>query len=125
MNRDGRRSKQSDNDDHQEEQQFQQLLGVHLDEWDRSMQPDIPSVESITKLVREQKKELGRRHMRELLLFWLVSACVLSGLLLLWVSSIAIFVAVQILAFTAAAVFVMLFIVKGREGRRPKWSDGK
>ncbi|SFT17035.1 DUF5345 family protein [Paenibacillus sp. BC26] len=128
MNRDedGKQGKKKrDIGDHQEEQQIKQMLGVHLEEWDRSIQPAVPSVESITNLVREHKKELNSRYRRELVLFWLVSAFVLSGLLLLWLSSVMVFVVIQILAFAAAAVFVFLFMIKGKEGRRPRWSDGK
>ncbi|WP_308636070.1 DUF5345 family protein [Paenibacillus silvisoli] len=89
----------------QEEEQFRQLLGVHLEGWDDRMQPGIPTGEAMTALVREHKQEMRVRFRRELLLFWLVSILVLGGMMLLLLSNVVLFAVFQAIA-VAVGVFV-------------------
>ncbi|RAP73848.1 YxlC family protein [Paenibacillus montanisoli] len=123
----GERNKQHETE-LQDEEQFRQLLGVHLEKWDSGIEPGIPTDEAMMALVRGHKQETRERFRRELLLFWLVSIFVLSGMFLLWMNSVVLFAVVQAIAVAVGVIVAGgLAIAKKHqgEGRRHRWSGGK
>ncbi|MCQ6562587.1 YxlC family protein [Paenibacillus mendelii] len=104
-----------------EAEQFEQLVGRHLKQWDDSVTPEIPSIQSLEQLAGDQRDRLRGRLWRDLLLFWVVSGMILSGLVLLVQRDLKLFIIVQVVVLMAACLFVVSPVVR-REGRG-KWTN--
>ncbi|WP_219838772.1 DUF5345 family protein [Paenibacillus sp. R14(2021)] len=99
------------------ERTFGDLLWGHVEKWDHAIEPQVPSVEALSQLVRERKGQLRSRMQSERLVFGLISLVLLSGLLLVWQCSILLFAVLQSVVFAAAAGFLVLASTLGRKER--------
>ncbi|UVI31327.1 YxlC family protein [Paenibacillus spongiae] len=104
-----------------EAEQFEQLVGRHLRQWDDSVMPDVPSLQSLERLASGHRSRLKGRLWRDLLLFWMVSGMILSGLLLLVQRDLKLFVIVQVVVLMAACLFLASSAAR-KEGRG-KWTS--
>ncbi|MFD0715944.1 YxlC family protein [Paenibacillus sp. GCM10027626] len=105
----------------EEEELFQRLLGQPLQQWDEAIKPDVPSIQALTQLTQQHRSDMRRKLWRDLVLLWIVSGVLLSGLLILVQEDIRLFVIVQVTVFAAA----LLFLVGERVHRevRRKWTN--
>jgi len=103
------------------DQEFRQLIGQHLEKWDETVNPTVPSIQALTQLAEDHRIFMRKKLWRDLVLFWIVSGIVLSGLLMLIYQDIRLYVIVQIIMLVAA----ILFLVAERLHRRvrEKWTN--
>jgi len=115
------KSKLIRNEETSADQEFRQLVGQHLEQWDETVTPSVPSIQALTQLAEEHRIFMRKKLWSDLVLFWIVSGILLSGLLMLIYQDIRLYVIVQVIMLVAA----LLFLVAERMHRkvREKWTS--
>ncbi|MBW7476414.1 YxlC family protein [Paenibacillus oenotherae] len=106
--------------EHELDAAFQAIAGDHLDKWDASITPDIPTLDSLETMISSHKEAVRQRLWRDLLLFWAVGCLILTVLMFVLYSSLQAFLFLQIGTFAAAVLFLLRASFR-KEGRR-KWT---
>lgn len=107
-------------DEQEREALFQALAEEPLKQWDHSIAPDVPSLESISQLISSHKEVVRSRLWRDLLLLWGIGSFIITGLMFVLYSSFQVFLFVQ-LGTLGAAGLILLRASFRKEGRR-KWT---
>lgn len=104
----------------EQEALFRAMAGDSLKQWEQSIDPDVPSLESIGGMISSHKEAVRVRLWRELLLLWVIGCFVISGLMLVLYSSLQVFLFVQLGVLGAAGLLLLRASLR-KEGRG-KWT---
>jgi len=101
--------------------EFEQLIGQHLEQWDKTVNPSVPSIQALTQLAEDHRIFMRKKLWRDLVLFWIVSGILLSGLLMLIYQDIRLYVIVQVIMLVVA--FIFLIAERMHRKVREKWTN--
>jgi hypothetical protein len=88
------------------EAQFREMVGGPLEAMDDLFEPEVPQAAWFAELVIVQKKEIRRKMLRDLLLFWIVGCLALGLMTLLVTQNVIVFLLLQLFAMAGAGVFI-------------------
>jgi hypothetical protein len=92
--------------EHEHEAQFREMVGGPLEAMDDLFEPEVPQAAWFAELVIVQKKEIRRKMLRDLLLFWIVGCLALGLMTLLITQNVIVFLLLQLFAMAGAGVFI-------------------
>lgn len=107
-----------------ERQWFEERIGSQLERLDEAFMPQKPELHAMEAFVEEGKRELKKKFRRELALFWLLAAFVISGMVWTLDKSLTLFVALQALVTLAAAGWLALTLLRVYKRGRKQWKNG-
>lgn len=105
-------------------QWMEERIGSQLERLDEAFMPQKPELYAMEAFVEEGKRELKKRFRRELALFWLLAAFVISGICWTLDNSLSVFVALQALVTLAAAGWLAITLLRVYRKGRKQWKKG-
>lgn len=105
-------------------QWFEERIGSQLERLDETFMPRKPELHAMEAFVEDGKRELKKRFRRELALFWLLAAFVISGIVWTLDNSLSLFVALQALVTLTAIGWLAITLLRVHRRGRKQWKNG-